>query len=247
MQMSCEVCHSALRAEDVRLDLAVAKCHSCNAVYDLSGRKARGLSVQPEAKPALRPKAALPPRFQVEEDGATTRIAWRWFNPLTHLFLLFFCVAWDGFLLFWYGIAFTVGEEAGPASLIMVLFPIAHVAVGVGLTYYTLAGFINRTRVEVSRNHLTIRHGPLPWKGNQDLPGRQLTQLYGEEVVSRGKNGVTVTYDLLALDREGRKVKLLTGLTDKDQVLYLEQTMERRLGIEDAAVAGEVASRAGVA
>ena len=65
----------ALRAEDVRLDLAVAKCHSCNAVYDLSGRKARGVTVQPEAKPALRPKAALPPKFQVEEDGMATRIA----------------------------------------------------------------------------------------------------------------------------------------------------------------------------
>ena len=38
MQLSCEVCHSPLRAEDVRLDLAVAKCHACNAVYDLSGR-----------------------------------------------------------------------------------------------------------------------------------------------------------------------------------------------------------------
>jgi hypothetical protein len=39
MQLSCEVCHTPLRAEDVRLDLAVAKCFSCNAVYDLSGRK----------------------------------------------------------------------------------------------------------------------------------------------------------------------------------------------------------------
>ena len=247
MQLSCEVCHSPLRAEDVRLDLAVAKCYSCNAVYDLSGRKGRGSTVPPEKRGEIRPKAALPSRFQVEEDGMSTRITWRWFNPLIHLFLAFFCVAWDGFLFMWYGIALGADTGDSPVSIIMVLFPIAHVAVGVGLTYFTLAGFVNRTRIEVSRNQLTIRHGPLPWKGNQDLPGRQLTQLYGEEVISRGKNGVTITYELIALDRENRKVKLLSGLTEKDQALYLEQTLERRLGIEDAPVAGEVASRTSAA
>jgi hypothetical protein len=205
------------------------------------------MTAQPELKPAIRPKAALPPRFKVEEDGQTTRIEWRWFNPLVHLFLAFFCVAWDGFLVVWYGIAFFAAKDSSPASVIMMVFPIAHVAVGVGLTYFTLAGFVNRTRVSVSRNQLTIRHGPLPWKGNLELPGKQFTQLYGEEIISRGKNGPTITYNLLALDREGQKVKLLSGLTDKDQVLYLEQTMERRLGIEDAAVAGEVAVRSSTA
>lgn len=242
MQMSCEVCHTPLRAEDVRLDLAVAKCHSCTAVYDLSGRKARGLSVQVKGK-AIRPKVALPSKFKVEEDGLTTRLSWRWFNPATHLFLAFFCIAWDSFLVMWYGIAFTAED----APLIMIIFPIAHVAVGVGLTYSTLTGFVNRTRVEVSRNQLTIRHGPLPWRGNMDLPGRQLTQLYGEEVTRTSKGNTSYTYDLLALDREGKKVKLLSGLTDKDQVLYLEQTLERRLGIEDAPVEGELASRTSAA
>ncbi|MDY7230752.1 hypothetical protein [Hyalangium rubrum] len=239
MQLSCEVCHSPLRAEDVRLDLAVAKCHACNAVYDLSGRKARGLSAQRPEKLPLRPKVALPSNFRVEEDGPTTRISWRWFNPLTHLFLAFFCIAWDGFLVVWYGIALNMEDK----PIIMILFPIAHVAVGVGLTYSTLTGFVNRTRIEVNRDQLTIRHGPLPWRGNQDLPGRQLTQLYGEEVARTNKGSTTYSYDLLALDREGRKVKLLSGLTEKDQVLYLEQTLERKLGIEDAAVDGELARR----
>jgi hypothetical protein len=247
MQLSCEVCHAPLSAEDVRLDLALARCHACNAVYDLSGRKARGLIPQRELKPPIRPKAALPARFKVEEDGMTTRISWRWFNPILHLFLAFFCVAWDGFLLLWYGIAFSVASDAQPMSLVMLVFPIAHVAVGVGLTYFTLAGFVNRTHIEVNRDRLCIRHAPLPWKGNQELAGRQLTQLYGEEVLHRGRNGVSTTYTLLALDREGRKVKLLSGLTEKDQVLYLEQALERRLGIEDAPVVGEVAARSSVA
>jgi hypothetical protein len=243
MQLSCEVCHAPLRPEDVRLDLAVAKCHSCNAVYDLSGRKARGLSAPAQDRPRLvRPKAPLPSRFKVtEEDGAATRITWRWFTP-AHIFMLFFCIAWDGFLFMWYGIAFTTDSP-----LIMKVFPIAHVAVGVGITYSTLTGFLNRTTVEVSRHRLSIRHGPLPWVGNRDVPGRQFTQLYGEENVKTNKGSTSYTYDLIALDREGRKIKLLSGLTEKDQVLYLEQTLERRLGIEDTPVDGEAATRTSAA
>ena len=244
MQLSCEVCHAPLRPEDVRLDLAVAKCHSCNAVYDLSGRKARGLSAPAsQEKPKLvRAKAPLPSRFKVEEeDGAGTRITWRWFS-IVHIFMVFFCIAWDGFLVTWYGTAFA---EDGP--LIMILFPLAHVAAGVGLTYYTLTGLMNRTTIEVSRNRLTIRHGPLPWPGNMDVPGRQFTQIYGVENSRTNKGTTTYTYDLIALDREGRTTKLITGLTDKEQVLYLEQTLERRLGIEDAPVDGEVATRTSAA
>ncbi|HYH98412.1 hypothetical protein [Hyalangium sp.] len=242
MQLSCEVCHAPLRPEDVRLDIAVAKCHSCNAVYDLSGRKARGLTAPASDRPRLtRAKAPLPARFQVEDNDGATRITWRWFNP-AFIFLLFFCAAWDGFLVLWYGIALSAD-----APIIAILFPIAHVAVGVGLTYYTLTGLVNRTTVEVSRNQLTIRHGPLPWTGNRDVPGRQFTQLYGEEVVKTNKGTQTLTYDLFALDREGRKIKLISGLNEKDQVLYLEQTLERRLGIEDAPVGGEVATRTSAA
>lgn len=243
MQLACEVCHAPLRPEDVRLDLAVAKCHSCNAVYDLSGRKARGLTVQEADRPKLvRPKAPLPEKFQVEEDPGVTRISWRWFT-FVHVFLIFFCIAWDGFLLFWYSLAFTMKD----APIIMIIFPVAHVAVGVGLTYYTLTGLVNRTRIEVSREQLTIRHGPLPWPGNREVPGRQFSQIYGVENIRTNKGQQTITYDLLAVERGGKTVKLLSGLTDKDQVLYLEQTLEKRLGIEDAPVDGEVATRTSAA
>jgi hypothetical protein len=237
MQLSCEVCHAPLRPEDVRLDLAVAKCHACNAVYDLSGRKGRGATVASEKPQLVRAKAPLPSRFRVEESDGTTRITWRWFTFI-HAFLIFFCIAWDGFLFFWYGIALSKG-----APLIAIIFPVAHVAAGVGLTYYTLTGLLNRTTIEVGRNHLSIRHGPLPWPGNREVPGRQFSQLFGQEKSQTSKGTTTYSYDLFALDREGKKVKLISGLPEKDQVLYLEQTLERRLGIEDAPVDGEVAVR----
>jgi hypothetical protein len=158
-----------------------------------------------------------------------------WYSP-TLFFLVFFCVAWDSFLFFWYSTALTV---EGPPSLLMVIFPAAHVAVGVGLTYRTLAGFVNKTRVTVTPDELTVRHGPLPWRGNVSLPAAALTQLYCEETVTHGKNGTSRTYTLSAVLRDGRKIALIKALPEAAQALFLEQLIEERLGIRDAPVGGE--------
>lgn len=242
MQLECEMCHAPLRAENVRFDLALAKCHACNAVYDLSGRKALGSAASPG--PALkrsltRPKAALPDRLHVEELGHHTVFSWRWFKA-QHVFMAFFCLFWDGML----AVMYSQMLSKGTTPLFALLFPLLHVGAGVFITYMTLTGFLNSTRIEVSRGELTIHHGPLPWPGNRTLSGRALAQLYSQEV--RGNKG-GLSYSLFALDKQGQKVKLLSGIEDKDQVLYLEQALERRLGIEDQPVDGELAQRVDVA
>ena len=63
------------------------------------------------------------------------------------------------------------------APWIMKVFPIAHVAVGVGLTYYTVAGFVNSTVLRVSEGQLAVRQGPFPWPGNRTLHTSDLDQL----------------------------------------------------------------------
>lgn len=230
MRLDCPSCRTPLHAKDVRLDLALATCQACGEVHDLSGRKASA-SLSP-AKPP-RPRIKQPGRFRLETSDENTRISWRWLSP-KHLFMILFCMAWDGFLVVWYGIALHVKDPPIP----MLVFPLVHVAIGVGLTYSTLAGLLNRTRIEVSRHLLTIRHGPLPWKGNQTLNGRQLKQLYVEESVRSLKRNAQVGYHVMALDQGGNKVRLLSNLEDKDHALFLEQELERHLGIEDAPVRG---------
>lgn len=159
------------------------------------------------------------------------RIEWRWFRPAS-LFLLGFCVFWDGFLVVWYSVAFSSGE------MVMALFPLLHVAVGLGLSYTALASLLNRTVVEVRPHELSITHGPIPWRGVRVARGA-LTQLYVEEKVSRSKNGTTVTWTVSAVLNTGRRQVLLTGLDEKGQALYLERALEARLGIVPEPVEGE--------
>jgi hypothetical protein len=195
--------------------------------------------------PAARLPAPMPEKITRELLPSGLRLTWRWYS-IAAWGLAFFCVFWDGFLVFWYagataGIDVSQGFEGlrGP-QLMMLLFPLLHVGVGLGITYFTACKFLNRTVVDVSPREIRVTIGPLPWPGNRSVAPLQVAQVYREEIVRNTKNGQTVTYSVSAALKDGKKLKLLSGLDTADQALFLEQEIERHLGIRDQPVAGEM-------
>lgn len=219
---------------------------------DLEAAQARAAAAEEEAKrlrkevdrlkkpdPAVEvPEVPIPERFKVVRTANELTVSWRWWQP-QFVFLLFFVIAWDAFLLFWY---FGLPASGG---LIFKIFPIAHVAVGVGLTYYVLTGFANKTTISVGQGRLTVRHGPLPWRGNRTLARDEVKQLFVAEIEHRATSNnsatvrITKSYDLCALLDSGREVRLLKRLDNVPQAQYLERTFEDHMGIEDRRIAGE--------
>ena len=242
MKLSCPACGAAVPASDVNIQQAIAKCGRCNEVFRLDQTLAPAKQTAEN-----RAEVPLPKKFKVDDLGTELTISWSWFSP-SILFLLFFCVFWDGFLVVWYsavlGLGFGgLGGNNGPqgwALVFMALFPILHVAVGVGLTYFVLASFVNRTWVRVDRGELTIRHGPVPFPGNKTLLTADIKQFYCTETVNNRRNNCSVTYELNAVAADGGKVKLLSALDEIEQALYLEQRLESFLGIVNERVPGEV-------
>jgi len=186
-------------------------------------------------KPALPEKLEMPipERFRVSHDDGDVRVSWRWLEA-QHFFTLFFVIAWDAFLIFWYAQAVPNGEW------LTIVFPIAHVAVGVGLTYSTLTGFLNRTTLRARDGMFDVKHGPLPWRGNATLASVEIRQLYvNANTVTDSDNDKSTTYELCALLGDGRERKLVKGLKERHEAAYLEHVFERALGIDDEAVPGE--------
>ena len=233
MRLVCPTCGTAVAAEDMNLERAMARCRKCNEVFGFAGQVAG--SREPYLGRALpRAEVPLPKRFRIE-DGSPFRIIHRWFGPKAFLFV-FFTVFWDGVVA-----VFVAGIIKGAIPLPVLAFISLHLAVGVGVAYYTLALFINRTAVEVDGDRLRVTHGPLPWPGNRDLGTGELQQLWSRERISRSKNGTSVTYEVHAALKSGSVVQLLTGLDAPEQALFVEQQLESRLGIRDAPVEGELA------
>ena len=229
MHLTCKSCQTPIPADDVNLDTGLAKCRACNAVFRFDDDPMLAVG-----GPRPREKMKAPQSVTQESLGGQLVFRHRWFSWKI-VFMTFFCVVWDGFLVFWYAMAF-----AGDAPLLFKLFPILHLAVGVGITYYTIAGYVNTTTVTLDRGRLTVRSGPLPWPGNLDIDTGRFRQLYCEEKVSRGRNGVSYTYDLKAVMADGGRLKIVSGLDSPDVPLYLEQQMEEWLRIRDEPVRGEL-------
>lgn len=229
-ELRCRNCGAPLAAENVVEHLSMARCSHCNAVFALEpdGPIAAGAG-----QAALRPQVAMPSGIKVEDVGTALQISRRWFN-VSAFFLLFFSIFWNGFMLVWHGIAISSG------AWIMSAFGLLHTAVGVGVAYATAGMFLNTTYVRVGNGMIEVKTEPVPWWGNKWLTADDISQFYCMEQVHRGKNGTSYTYDVMCLRNDGVRDTLVQGLQDSTQALFIEQELERFLGIKDQPVDGEL-------
>jgi hypothetical protein len=230
----CPNCASPLKADDWDTASGIIKCSYCRALSTVPAAASSGGSSR-EADLA-RPPVPLPPGLKVEEGPLGLTIQRRWFSWIA-IFLIPFCIAWNSILLFMFTGMFS---SRGELPWIVYVFPIGHVAVGVGVAYFTLALLLNSTRISAESGLIRIRHSPLPWRGNLDLDASNLDQLFCKEKVNRGKNGVHYTYEVWAVTRDGKSRKILGTSLEQDQALYIEQKLEQALGVKDRPVSGEV-------
>src|ERR1700722_12711372 len=158
----------------------------------------------------------IPEGFDVVPDGVRTIIRWRWYSPSVWA-MFFFCIAWDAFLIFWYSLAFSHKAQGGGINLIMIIFPIAHVAVGVGLTYSVICTFLNRTDVILTANELRVASHPMPWIGNVRLNPMTLTS-FGVRNRGRSRNNAD-TFDVMYVSNNREKT-LIKGLAKQEQAEY---------------------------
>ena len=234
MKIHCPDCGAEIPAADVNVQTGLAKCAACGSVFDLSQRlRAESFSQTADSELELVPR---PPRMRVDEFGGRDfSIRWRWFTPM-YFGLLFFCIAWDSFLIFWYAMALRMKH----VPWLMVVFPIAHLAVGIGMTYAVLAGFLNSTTIWTGGGELFVRHGPVSWGGNQRLYIGDIAQLFCERQLNRNNNTRTSeSFAVQVVMKDGRRVKL-ASCNSGGEARFLEQTIEQRLGIPNVRVAGEL-------
>ncbi len=248
----CKNCGIQIPDYDVDPQTAIGRCGSCCAVVSFREHpnfRGRVFTEQEHYEQSGEPariddkrhmNVPMPAGITIEQQGRQLRITRKWYN-YSYIFLAFFCIFWDSFLILWYSMALIAFLKNPGSSVIMCLSPIIHVVMGVVLTYSTVAGFLNKTFLEVNDYELSISHAPLPWIGTYKINSAQLEQLYCQEHIRRGKHGIKRTYSVNAiLKGDNRKVTLLTGFSQPEQVLFIEQEVETHLDITDRHVPGEI-------
>ncbi len=228
--LACPSCGGRIPADDVNVELMVALCRSCDRAVELAPARA----APPDALLEL---AAPPPGIEAHTEGEDLVLRWRWLKVGPDLFgLAAWVLFWNGFLVVWYAMAFTMLFNGEEDAVLAVVFPLIHVAVGIGAAYLLVATLVNRSEIRVGPAHITVRHGPLPWSGPAPIPTGAVDQLY--VVRNRNKQG-GVTYDLVARRVDRTSDALLSGIGDDVQARFLERRIEAHLGIADRPVDGE--------
>ncbi len=157
-----------------------------------------------------------------------------WFSHVVWI-LIPFCIFWNGFLIFMYSSMLSHAGRPGAALLPMLLFPLIHVAVGVGLTYFIVCTFVNKTDIVLESSALTVKTHPLPWLGNKSLPASAMTRFLVRERFTQSENSSRVSYSIYYVDVTNREKRLMTGLKTREQADYIATSLTRYYLPEQAA------------
>jgi hypothetical protein len=180
----------------------------------------------------------IPDKIWVKKNSHHLRIVKKWFG-FKFIYLTLLVIIMGAFLINWYAMFFSFGFQ-DTFDLIFFLLPLLFIILGIGLTYYVLTGYTNKTQVDVDFNSITIRHGPLPFWGNKKVSSKTIKQLYCKKEVFFDSRYRYISFAVHAITNDRRNIKLLSGLDNSEQALFIEQEIERFLNIKDQPVKGEI-------
>jgi hypothetical protein len=169
-----------------------------------------------------------PAGFRFDGGGPQRRISWRWFTWSAFMGIYFAAMFGVPFAFMLYTYLRSPADKPWPnqavAALLLLGLPPAAIA------YTWLAYLVNRTTIRVDGARVTVRHGPLPCWGAQDVLRAEIARVYSERWVhsSSGASDGTafeprVTYRVLLNLKGGKTLKLATGLLAPEQAMFIEQ------------------------
>ena len=151
-QLTCPGCFASIHPEDINIDRLIAKCRACGTVFDFDNQERQDGRQKPEV--------LLPPGIEayVTPNETDMLISWRRAKGSG---LTFFTILWNIFLIPFVVLIFRTGNLGMLGALSL------HLAVGIGLGYYTLALFFNTTHINLDRYNLLIEDRPVreEWQG----------------------------------------------------------------------------------
>lgn len=226
LTLNCPNCKTDIPASDINMANTLAKCQSCNTVFDFAP-----LLKRPTHK---KQEILLPPGIDAYSTNYELDIEINWRKASNGLgFFLFFTLFWNGIVMIFVVTALLTG------SFVMLAAISIHLLIGIGLLYYVLSVMLNTTYIIVNQREMSVEHRPLrsPFYPNRYITSREVEQVFVEKYVASKTNGrPNYAFGVQAMLQNKSKIKLLKGLKTSEQALYVEQEIETFLRIQDEPV-----------
>lgn len=245
--MHCPSCGRVMTEANLFAAEGYARCGGCGTLHRLAPEPPGGWS----QSPAPREELAFPRQLQVEQEEGRLLIRWRWqrIGAVATLPFGVLSAAVSATLLFSGVHALREGQPGAVPFLFSGMF----VAIITAFIWrVSLAALLNWTTVRADATGLSITHRPIRAAKEWELKREEIAQLYASMVARRSRRyrssaDTTHECELMAVTVSGQHRLLLSRLPSAHHALFLEQRIERALGVEDTAVEGELAPRSRLA
>lgn len=219
----CKNCQAVIDPANIDWERELASCQGCGRLMDLRRERAAAESgLRDFKKPRVRVPVDLPVGMSVASvAGERLVIRRRWLRQ-KHWFMLFLFAAAGIYVAYlWAALG------ANGWLIVGTLFVLSW-------NYNLTAMFVNSTIITANADAVTVRHGPLPspFARNASLKKHDIGQLYSAKLGA--------LYAVLANLKSGQSSRLVQPLITPEQALFIEQQLERALGLTDVPVAGEL-------
>jgi hypothetical protein len=230
---SCPRCAASIAADRVDAARQIATCAACGSLVDLASQMGAAPTTSPGApagsspaeapRPKQRPPVALPPGMEMSRGPNGLVITRRWlrgkhFVMLAVLMPLTAALAWV-----WQSSGFQTWM--GFAAFFLTSWD-----------FMLVSMFVNSTTITVGEREIDVRHGPMPslFYRPQRVAVADVEQLFAAPFGALFEVGVVL--------RDKTRIPLVRPVVSEEQALFVEQQIERRLGLTDVEVAGELGS-----
>lgn len=170
-------------------------------------------------------KLELPEQMEVTREGGQIVMVRRW--PKFEAIIIGLFGVYVGWQIFgryilgqwsWDHAAFDITIFAAPV---------------IWMLYLSLAGLVNRTHIRLSREGVSVRHGPLPWLGNVRLERANLKQFYVKKAFTFYQ-GPLSDYKVQALLCDNKIVTAVNGFwIRKEQAAYIQSALRQAFRLTD--------------
>ena len=220
--VSCPSCSEAVPAENLNLQNSVAKCGSCHAIFSIEEEIAE-IKVKGEMKQEIfRPEGIdlfyYKDDLEITMDGHVNQ----W--DIVGLFL-FFSAAGFGIPLHLF--------EGMPILFLMIAI------LGTLFFIFRLMNYKkNRTIIDINDRSLTVKHRPNNLKKDRTFLAEDIDQVYLKYSKTQGTMQGTYFLDIYVIvnGSKGQQHQKLLSVNTLTKAKYLEQEIEKYLGIEDRKV-----------
>ncbi|MFK8104743.1 MAG: hypothetical protein AB8G15_19650 [Saprospiraceae bacterium] len=227
-KISCPSCHESVAADNLNIQTNIAKCNSCDVIFSFSKQAEQLSNLHTISQEILQPEGVEISRFREELDISVEQ-PWGTLEVIfVSLFPLLVLIVMGVF------IASSPPTAFHKAQLIIFLLTSF-----IGYLSYFFIRKRHKIYIHIDNEYLHIERRPKKLIKDKQFAIEDIDQVYIKNVASvNGTKGIGLF--MIVNGIEGQKhVELIKYVNSRSKAKYIEQEIERHLGITDRRVPDE--------